>query len=370
MKIIHVSYSLVRPQYTDPWAWIKFLSFFSGILESLAQYAEVITIHHINYRGLVQHNGVAYHFPKLRHWQLLWPVKFNRYIYRLRPDVVVVHGLIFPWQVVMLRWQLGSHAKIIAQHHAEQPLKDIRKYFQRLADRYIQAYLFTSLNLGLRWVEKGQIRDANKIKEIMEVSSPFYPVPKVEASAVTKACGKKIYLWVGRLDANKDPLTMVRAFIRFGHANPGVKLYMIFQTVELLQELKAVLSATPGAFQFIHLVGKISNPDLLYWYNSADFIISSSHYEGSGTAVCEGLSCGCIPVLSDIPSFRMMTDNGRVGLLYESGDEAALLATLQKTLDLNLAFEQEKVLAWFEKELSFEAIAKKIMKVINEIDQK
>ncbi|HEX3386522.1 MAG TPA: glycosyltransferase, partial [Mucilaginibacter sp.] len=79
----------------------------------------------------------------------------------------------------------------------------------------------------------------------------------------------------------------------------------------------------------ITLVGELPHDELQYWFNSADFTLSASHYEGSGTAVCEAMSCGCVPIVTDIPSFRMITDNGRCGLLYEPGNEHALLDALR-----------------------------------------
>jgi glycosyltransferase involved in cell wall biosynthesis len=98
----------------------------------------------------------------------------------------------------------------------------------------------------------------------------------------------------------------------------------------------------------------------LYWYNSVDFVMAGSHYEGSGTAVCEAMSCGCIPIITDIFSFRMMTDNGNIGMLYEPGNQAKLLAALQQTATLDISAEKEKVLAYFASTLSFEAIAGRI----------
>lgn len=367
MRIIHFSYASVRQEYTDPRAWLKFLSFFSGILEELATFGEVIAIYHIKYTGSIQHKGVTYHFPKFNRWQLSLPFKFNRYIKKLHPDVVVVHGLIFPWQVLMLRWQLGSQVKIIAQHHSEVPLRDIRKYFQQWADRYINAYLFASVELGLRWFERGQIREMTKVKEVLGASSPFYPMEKQIARSITKVSGDKIFLWIGRLDANKDPLVVAKAFVRFRQMNSEAKLYMIYQTFELLDELNAIVDNAPGASDFIHLIGKVNNAELQYWYNSADFIVSSSHYEGIGIAVCEGMSCGCIPVLTNIPSFRTMTDMGRIGLLYETGSLEGLLAALEKSMELDQEAESRKVLARFKNEFSFEANARKIMNVINEL---
>lgn len=368
VKIIHVSYNRARPAYTDPRTWIKFLSFFSGVLEALSRFAEVIVIQHISYTGVVEHKGVSYHFPELRNWQLWMPFKLNAYIRELRPDVIVVHGLVFPGQVLLLRWQLGSRVSIIAQHHAEPPLRYIRKIFQLLADRHIKAYLFASLDLGLKWVKKGQIRDARKIKEVMEASSTFSPMSKETARKITMVSGQKVFLWVGRLDANKDPLTVVKAFISLTRTNPEVRLYMIFQTDEFVDELRAMISTTSKASKSIHLVGRVDHSELQYWYSSVDFIVSGSHYEGSGIAVCEAMSCGCIPVLTDIPPFRMMTDNGGLGALYQAGDADALLSALRQSLALNPEDQKRKVLQRFNDELSFQAIARKIMSVINELD--
>jgi len=367
MRIVNLSYVYV-PEFNDPKAWLKRISFSTGVLESLSHYAESIGIYNINYKGILKQNEVTYHFPKYKKWGLLFPFQFNRYVKKLNPDVVIVHGLISPWQVIMLRWQVGKNLTIIAQHHSEPPLRDIRQYIQRWADQYIKAYLFGSFDLGYQWVQRSQIRNQKKIKEIMGNSSPFHPMDKEIAKSKTGVIGDKIFLWVGGLDANKDPLLVVRSFIRFVRMNPFVKLYMIYQTFQLLDELKEQLINAPDVAESIILVGKIRNEELLHWYNSSEFIISSSHYEGGGIAVCEAMSCGCIPILTNIPSFRMMTNNGRIGLLYDAGNEDALLGALQKILDIDSQEEKKKVLEQFHQELSFDANARKIMNVIHELE--
>jgi glycosyltransferase involved in cell wall biosynthesis len=100
-----------------------------------------------------------------------------------------------------------------------------------------------------------------------------------------------------------------------------------------------------------------SDGELSYWYNGADFIISTSHYEGSGISVCEAMSCGCIPIVTDIPSFRMMTRGGECGLLFHPGDADQLNIALIKSVTLNVQTEREKVLNQFDENLSFKAIA-------------
>jgi glycosyltransferase involved in cell wall biosynthesis len=96
------------------------------------------------------------------------------------------------------------------------------------------------------------------------------------------------------------------------------------------------------------------------WFNAADFFISTSHREGSGIAASEAMSCGCIPVLSNIISFRRMTGPGKCGLLFEAGNPDSLLQTLIQTNGMDTEAEKGKVLEQFRAELSFEAIAKKI----------
>ncbi len=81
---------------------------------------------------------------------------------------------------------------------------------QRIADRFVDAYFFSSLELGEAWVRKGNLSDANKIHEVMEVSSIFHPLDKEIARMKTGVNGEPVYLWVGRLDENKDPITRVK----------------------------------------------------------------------------------------------------------------------------------------------------------------
>ena len=364
MKIIHLSYAQVN-DYHDPHLWLKKISFFVGILETMSRHTLIRSIHCISYSGIIEKNNVEYHFLKQKKWQRWLPFSLHRYIKNLEPDVVIVHGLIFPVQVLMLHWQLGKGIKIMAQHHAERPLKGVRKYTQRYADRYIRAYMFCSLDLGKQWVDHRLIRHKEKIKEVMEVSSPFNPMPKELAKSFSKISGNIIFLWVGGLHARKDPLLAAKAFIQFQKANEGVQLYMIYQSNEMLVELRSLIMKSQAS-DFIHLGGKVDHPEISYWYSSADFIISTSHYEGSGIAVCEAMSCGCIPVLSNLPSFRMMTNNGNVGVLFESGDEQGLVNALQHVLHLNQEVEKQRVLEQFRSKLSFDAIAEEMLEVIRE----
>ncbi|WP_448701631.1 glycosyltransferase family 4 protein [Mucilaginibacter sp. AW1-3] len=362
MKFVFASY-VTTPEFKSPLTWLKRINIYTGILEALSKKHEVISIEHIDYTGQTFHNGVNYLFTKFAKTERHFPLAMHRFIKRQKPDVVFIQGLNNPLQVIQLRLTLGPRIPIMVQNHAEKPFTGFKKQLQRLADRGVNATLFASYAMGAEWVTKGNLTSPQKIHEVMEVSSVFYPVDKASAKARTGATGTPVFLWVGRLDQNKDPLTVVSAFLRFTDSSPDARLYMIYHTEELLDEIKALLNQHPNG-NTVGLIGRIPHDDLLYWYNSADFIVAGSYYEGSGTAVCEAMSCGCIPIITDIFSFRSMTDNGRVGLLYEAGNQQQLLTTLFKShYYLNIPAEREKVLAFFRSTLSFEAIAKRFEEI-------
>jgi glycosyltransferase involved in cell wall biosynthesis len=365
MKFVFASY-ISTGGFTDPASWIDRIGIYTGMLEALAEKNDVTSIEQIAYEGEYEKAGVKYAFKKYSRLGLLFPIRLNRFILAQKPEVVVIQSFQFPLQVIQLRLLARKKIKIIVQNHAERPMKGLKKYAQRLADHCIDAYLFASHELGAEWVVNGNISSARKINEVMEVSSVFAPIDKGLARQHTGAYGGPVFLWVGRLNANKDPITVVQAFLRFAKINPSARLYMLYHTEELLGQLKELLNTSPQKDNVI-LVGRLPHSELQYWFNSADVILSGSHYEGSGTAVCEAMSCGCMPIVTDIASFRMITDRGKCGLLYEPGNEEALLSALKKTTEIDLDEKQKLSLDHFKTTLSFRAIASKIHQIASSL---
>jgi glycosyltransferase involved in cell wall biosynthesis len=365
MKIISTSYSKTN-EFTDPKKWLDKIGFYTGILEELAKGHEVISIERINYEGESDQNGVHYLFLKQKKKIILFPLRMHRLIKQLKPNVVFVNGFIFPFQIIQLWLKLDKAVKIIVLHRAEKPFKGAKRYLQKLADKCVDAYLFTSSEFGNEWKRNINVK---KIHEVIQASSVFHPMHKAEAIKIAHVKGSPVFLWVGRLDANKDPVIVVKAFIKYLSVQPLARLYMIYQTEELLPEIRNLIESDSKAMEGITLAGKIPHQQMQEWYSSADFIISSSHYEGSGISVCEAMSCGCIPVITEIISFRKMTGPGKCGLLYEPGNDKELLAALLKTKNMDIEKERANVLQQFKEELSFEAIARKIEQVIISLDK-
>lgn len=356
MQFVSITYTR-KAQFNDPMAWLHRVRGYAGLLEALAQKDAVISIDRINYTGDVTVGNVRHIFPDTGTSRLSSAWRLNRLARRLNPDIVLIQGMIFPIQTILLRLQLGRRTKIIVQNHAEKAGTGRLKLMQRLADPVVDAYLFTAKEMGDEWLKQSIIRQPQKIREVMEASSVFSPGDPLLARTHLNIDGTPLFLWVGRLDNNKDPLTVITAFLNFTEQSPGARLYMLFHTRDLLPNIEALLNTTPRAREKVFLIGQKSHDEIQDWFHAADYIISGSHYEGGGIAVCEAMSCGCIPILTDILSFRMMTGNGACGILYTPGDSAALTNALHQITSKPIQEEKEKTIRQFKKQLSFEAIA-------------
>jgi len=359
MTLVTLSYFSIS-KHADPFQWLRQIDFFTGTLEELSLSAKVHSFHHIGYRGLVEQNGVQYHFTNLSQWNLLFPFALHKTIRVLNPDAIIIQGFQSPFQSLLLRLSLGKKVQLWIQHHADQPHRFHKKYFQILLDKFIIGYFFTSRELAAVWIKSQQISKVKKIVEVMECSSVYYPIDRIQAKTSTGLSGTNNYLWVGRLENNKDPIKLITSFIKFLTIHPQAKLYVVYQQDDLLPEVTLLTKNIPN----IILIGKQDKEQLLNWYNSAEFIISTSHYEGSGIAVCEAMSCGCIPILSSIPSFRWMTENGKCGLLFDNGETMDLFQALRKSVTLNVREERSTTIDLFNDRLSFRSIAKTMLAAI------
>jgi glycosyltransferase involved in cell wall biosynthesis len=175
------------------------------------------------------------------------------------------------------------------------------------------------------------------------------------------------YLWVGGLNKNKDPITILKAFNRFLEINPLAKLTMIFHENDLLNEVENSISNNKKLEKAVFLKGYIANKELEKIYNVHQFFVLGSHYEGSGYALLEAMACGCVPIVTNIPSFNFMTNNGDCGLLFSPSNEDELFNQFANSQKTNFLDYQIKVLKKFQNKLSFDAIAKDIQDIFQSL---
>jgi len=302
--------------------------------------------------------GPAYYLPAFH---------IVRHLRQLRPDVVHFAGLTLDLHLALVARECRRQSiPLVVHFHGGVPDRGRLRRIQHWNAANVDRVLVTTLEQGEPWVSVGDLR-ADQLVEVVESSSPFAGMPRREAQTLTGMVGDPVYLSAGRLDAIKDPLTMLRAFERISAVQRDARLYLYYLTDELLNDIVAFLDARPDLAERVALRGRAPLDEMEAIYSSADVLLQASTREWSGLAVIEAMSCGCIPIVTDIPSFRKITDHGRVGRLVPVGDanamaKAALALTASERGPLSAAAREH-----FAESLSFDAMARAISGVYVEV---
>ncbi|MBK7203835.1 glycosyltransferase family 4 protein [Candidatus Amarolinea dominans] len=318
--------------------------------------------------------GVTYLFvndglgPHPRAWQI--PRRLHGAVTQARPDVVHVNGLLFPLQTWALRQRLPRTCPLVVQHHAERPWTGARGAAQRLALRSCDGFLFTALALAQPWQAAGIIHPTQPVFEIMEGTSDFRTRPRAEARAITGLTGDPVLFWAGNLDANKDPLTILDGFeLALAHL-PAARLYMAFRFADLLPAVRARIAQRPALRETVELLGNLPRADIEPYYNSADFFVQGSHHESTGYALLDALACGVVPIVTDIPAFRVLTHDGLLGALWPPDDAGAFAASLVSCARRPLALQAAAVTDFFDARLSIPAVGRQALNIYQSLHRR
>ncbi|RYY39151.1 MAG: glycosyltransferase [Chitinophagaceae bacterium] len=360
MRIISTAYYPVTG-FSDPVQWLERIDFYTCILEALATRAEVHSLEHIGIRTKLVRKGVHYHFRSLGPVSRRLPFSNHRFIRSLQPDAVLVNGISVPMQVLQLRAALGSKVKLLLWHRDEKPGGRVRTQLQRLADSTVDGYLFTSPGNAAPWLKK-RILKPDRMHYLLHGSSVFLQGDGMGMRRQLQWEHNPIFLWVGRLDANKDPMTVLHAFERLLRLHPEARLLMA-GTGELEEAMKARIAASGPLSVSAKMLGALPHRALEPMYHAADYFVSASHYEGGGIAFCEALSCGCVPVYSRIPSLMHLA--GNLGASFVPGDVAGLERAMRVALLPELVSQKEAVVQRFRESFSPEAIASGLITILS-----
>ena len=299
--------------------------------------------------------------PHPRAWQT--PRRLHDAVRQVQPDVVHVNGLLFPWQTWALRRCLLPSCALVAQHHAERPWAGLRGVLQRVGLRQVDGFLFTAAALAQPWQAAGMIRPAQPIFQIMEGTSDFHAQPRAAARATTGMTGDPVLFWAGNLDANKDPLTILDGFELALAYLPAARLYMAFRFADLLSDVQARIAQRPALAGAVKLLGALARADIEAYFNSADFFVQGSHHESTGYALLDALACGVVPIVTDIPAFRVLTHDGALGALWPPNEAHAFAAALVELAQGPLAPQAAAVRDYFDAQLSIPAVGRQALAV-------
>jgi len=375
MRIVDVSYDYDETLATEEDLLEQHYSTV-GWAEALAKKgADVIVLKRFFKNSSFKKNNVQYFFVKdsyaksIRSWQV--PFRVFKKIASMRPDIVHLHHFSRSLQTLILRSFLNKKTAIVIQHHGGPTPKGVKKAIHDRFNSIADAFFFTTVEQGKEWFPNKKMH--NKILPVMEGCTFFNYNNRVEekelfyhsrneARKISNINGDPVFLWVGRLDENKDPLTILDGFEEVLQRYPAARLYMIYSDAKLMADVKNKIDNSGTLKPRARLLGKIVHHEIQNYYNSADYFVLGSHYEGSGYALSEALRCGCVPIVTDIPSFRMMTANGELGALWKTGNKHSFIQAAIRAIHKPLKEEAEECIDFFKRNLSFDAIADQAIK--------
>lgn len=133
-----------------------------------------------------------------------------------------------------------------------------------------------------------------------------------------------IFISMGRIEKEKGYEQLIKWFDRKSEEHNIVLL--ILGEGSQLSHCKNIVKYN----QQIIFTGRVSNVE--QYLQCADFYISNSRSEGMSMAVCEGISCGLFPILSDIPSHRDVAGNIQ-GLFFKTLNDININQVLSINVD-------------------------------------
>ena len=289
-----------------------------------------------------------------------------------RPDILHVNGLDFARRTWVLRRWMPS-VPIVVQDHASrispQELSRLWRPIRRQLMSIVDAFLFSTVEQAAPWREARLIRAHQQVYDVMEASTTLRPIARDAARSASGVTGDPAVVWIGRLNANKDPLTVLDAFERVVARRPPAMLTMVFHDGDLTAAVRARVAGSPVLRDHVRLVGEVPHDRIGAFLSAADLFVVGSHYEGSGYAVMEAIACGATPVVTDIPAFRAMTDSGdghvpgtRLAPLWAPGDAAACAHALESS-----PVDRQRVIDHFEQHLTWDAVGKRAMAIYEDV---
>ena len=308
-----------------------------------------------------ERNGVQYHFLPFDDGasQDSRGTAYRELLGSLAADVFHVHGLDFPRQVLSLA-ELCSGVPIILQDHASRPPRIWRRAAARRGMSAAAGIAFCSLDQARPFTKAGLIGASTQVYEIPESTSRFAPGDRDEARRLTGLEGEPAVLWVGHLNVNKDPLTVLQGISAAARELPGLQLYCCFESAPLLRAVEDRIATDTALRGRVHLLGRLPHERIELLMRAADMFVLGSHQEGSGYSLIEALACGLPPVVTDIPSFRSLTGAGSVGALWPCDDSGALCQALLSVAQRSGSELRAAVRTHFERELSSNALGAKL----------
>lgn len=188
----------------------------------------------------------------------------------------------------------------------------------------------------------------------------FTPVSEVQKRGLRKQLNlpidKATYLVLGSLRERKNVGLIIKAFKEI--ENTDIRLLIVGPGPEYEMLMKQASSDNRIIF-----TGGTSRPK--DYLQASDFLVSSALAEGLPNTVLEALSCGLIPILSDIEPHKELVDGTPVRHIFERHSKEELKSMLTETLTWNVTEQSKAARQVAVENFGIDSLAKKYFEIYN-----
>lgn len=357
----------------------------SGVAKYAYRFIEYLTLHNIENEFCLLVNFVAYdHFratyPQFEMYKLgkLWMDKlgfFKKIAFALEFRKVVNNidsDLIFcPWTNPINA--LSTKQKKIATIHDLQIRIDSKNYKQRdvwlqnFADSNIIKHAFKVLTISE--YSKAQILKyfPDTTEKLLDCSNCVSLSLKEDVAPIKP--GYDYLLYVGRMDAMKNVLTLVRAFNEIKDIFPHLNLVLVSTAWGYYEKKIKPFVESHGLINRITKVVNCSDEELVGWYKGTSLFVFPSLREGFGFPPIEAAYLN-IPVLTSKADSLEEVTLGLLNYYEPATDSKALAARIVECLNNPPSIEQlEEIKSKYIKHYSVEVFGKRIYELLKKYNQ-
>lgn len=177
----------------------------------------------------------------------------------------------------------------------------------------------------------------------------------------TDKTGELYVLAVSTIDPRKNFVRLIHAFDKWEQKG-NIKLYVVGG------ESSVFSSSIREIIENVKWLGRVSDDELLAYYNKARCFVYPSLYEGFGIPPLEAMACGTPVVVSDIPPLREVCGNAAV--YVDPYNETDIISGINRVCfnnELRLrmienGFKRTKSFAW-------QKSAEKLIKIIDNLSR-
>lgn len=246
----------------------------------------------------------------------MW-TRLAQVVRRFRPDVLHTHSYV-------MRYVLPAHfRKVVHTVHnlAEREVDGIGRAIHRLAFRAGAAPVAISAAVARSFARLYGREPAAVIPNGVDVGRGFRP----EARAAWRSRygfgpGDCLVVSVGRLEAQKNPLHLIRAFT--GGLRDAPATHLLLAGEGTLLEPARQLASQVGLAARVHFPGLCA--DVAELLSACDVFSLGSDWEGAPVAILEAMAAHLPVVATAVGGVPDLVEDGVTGLLVPPGDANAL----------------------------------------------